>query len=72
MADSELVALAVLEAQLMDQFGDSVGVAEVTRCLRDAIAQYDGVVLRSYVLLLIERRATTDLQEIVDRRARER
>ena len=72
MADSELVALAALEAQLMDRFGDSVGVAEVTRCLRDAIAQYDGVALRSYVLLLIERRATTDLQEIVDRRARER
>ena len=72
MADSESAALAALEAQLMDRFGDSVGVAEVTRCLRDAIAQYQGVALRNYVLLLIERRATTDLHEIADRRARER
>jgi hypothetical protein len=52
----------------VDQFGDSAGVAEVTRCLRDAIVQYRGVALRNYVLLLIERRATNDLREIVAQR----
>ena len=71
MPDSELVALAALEAQLMDRFGDSLGVAEVTRCLRDAIAQYEGVALRNHVLLLIERRATTDLEELAERHAHE-
>jgi hypothetical protein len=66
MADSESAALAALEAKLMDQFGDAVGTAEVTRCLRDAIAHYEGVVLRSYVVLMIERRATNALREIKD------
>lgn len=62
---SELVAV---ERRLMEDYGAALGPDEVTRCFDAAVDAFADVSVRTYVVLLIERRAERDLRAAVDAR----
>jgi len=68
--DAELLAAELLpvEHRLMEAYGNAVGPDEVARCLASAVAAFDGVKVRTYVVLLIERRAARDLRAAAEAR----
>jgi hypothetical protein len=59
---SEASELHDLELRLLSAFGSSVGSDEVRRCLESAFGHYDSVPVRTYVMLLTERRAVRELR----------
>jgi hypothetical protein len=62
LRDEETADLDDLELRLMRTFGSSVGSDEVRRCLESAFGHYDSVPVRTYVMLLTERRAARELR----------
>jgi hypothetical protein len=57
-----------LEVKLIARFSPPLRPEEVQRCLLDCVAAYESASIRSYLPLLIERDATTRLQQFsVDR-----
>lgn len=53
-----------VETRLLRVFGATLGTDEVRRCVQSAYEHYDRVPVRTYVLLLTERRAARDLRDI--------
>jgi len=68
MSNHEGAELVAVERRLMEEFGSVVGPDEVMRCFANAVAAFDGVTIRTYVVLLVERRAAQDLRAAVDAR----
>ena len=50
--------------QLMAEYGTSLGPDAVIRCIADALGYFDGAPVRTYVMLLVERRAAAQLLEM--------
>jgi hypothetical protein len=64
--------LREVEARLSRAFAATVDADEVRRCVESAYAYYDRVRVRTYVVLLTERRAARDLRvdaQVSDRSA---
>jgi hypothetical protein len=55
--------LAHIEQRLMAEYGPTLGRTAVMTCLSDAVAHFHDAPVRNYLLLLIERRATTQLRQ---------
>jgi hypothetical protein len=53
-----------VETRLLHTFGEAIGADEIRSCLESAYARYDGVSVRTYVVLLTERRAERELRAI--------
>jgi len=66
MSNHEAAELVAVERRLMEDYGDIVGPDEVMRCFASAVAAFDDVSIRTYVALLIERRAARDLRAEVE------
>jgi hypothetical protein len=47
--------------RLMAEYGASLGTDAVIRCIADAVGHFDEAPVRTYVMLLVERRATAQL-----------
>ena len=62
MSHQEAAELVAVERRLMEEYGEAVGPDEVMRAFERAVAAFNGVTIRTYVVLLIERRAARDLR----------
>jgi hypothetical protein len=68
MSNQETAELVAIERRLIEEYGEAVGPDEVIRCLANAVAAFDNVPIRTYVVLFIERRAARDLRAAADAR----
>ena len=62
----ELADLARLEQRLVERFSPPRPPDQVRRCLLEPTARFDPAVVRTYLLLLIERDAVTRLRAAAD------
>jgi hypothetical protein len=69
MDEREAAELVSIEGRLMAEYGPSLGPEAVMRCIADAVNQFDHAPIRTYVLLLVERRATAQLRDEARRAA---
>jgi hypothetical protein len=67
--EHEAAELLWIEGRLMAEYGPSLGPDVVKRCIADAAGYFDEVPVRTYVMLLIERRATAQLRNEARRAA---
>jgi hypothetical protein len=63
MDEREAAELASIEDRLMAEYGPSLGPDAVMRCIADAVGHFDEALVRTYLPLLVERRATAQLRE---------
>jgi hypothetical protein len=63
-ATREAEDLREVETRLLRVFGATVGEDEVRHCVESAYAHFDRVPVRTYVLLLTERRAAGELRAV--------
>jgi hypothetical protein len=68
MSHQEAAELVAVERRLMEEYGEAVGPDEVMRAFARAVAAFNGVTIRTYVVLLIERRAARDLRAATEGR----
>ena len=61
--EREAAELRSIEARLIAKYGPSLGPEAVMRCIADAMGHFDGARIRTYVMLLVERRATEQLRD---------
>jgi hypothetical protein len=69
MGEREAAELGRLEGRLMAEYGASLGTDAVIRCIADAVGHFDEAPVRTYVMLLVERRATAQLRDQARRAA---
>jgi hypothetical protein len=69
MGEREAAELGRLEGRLMAEYGGSWGTDAVIRCIADAVGHFDKAPVRTYVMLLVERRATAQLRDQARRAA---
>ena len=62
--EREAAELVSIEGRLVAEYGRSLGPHVVMRCIADAIGHFDGAPVRTYVMLLVERRAAAQLREM--------
>jgi hypothetical protein len=55
--------LVSIEGRLLAEYGPSLGPDAVKRCIADAVGHFNEVSLRTYVMLLVERRAPAQLRD---------
>ena len=67
--EREAADLVSIEGRLMAKYGQSLGPDAVMRCIADAIRYFDTAPVRTYVMLLVERRATAQLRHRASRAA---
>ena len=69
MDERETADLVKLEGRLMAEYGPSLGTDAVIRCIAEAIDHFDEAPVRTYVMLLVERRAIAQLRHEARRTA---
>ena len=69
MDDREVAELVSIEGRLMAEYGPSLGPDAVLRCIADAVNHFSEAPIRTYILLLVERRATARLRDEARRAA---
>jgi hypothetical protein len=69
MDEREAAELGRLKGRLMAEYGPSLGPDVVTRCIAEAIDHFDEAPVRTYVMLLVERRAIAELRHEARRTA---
>lgn len=69
MDEREAAELGRIEGRLIAEYGPSLGPEVVIRCISEAIDHFDQAPVRTYVLLLVERRAITQLRHEARRTA---
>jgi hypothetical protein len=69
MGEREAAELVKIEGRLMADYGPSLGPDVVKRCIADAVGYFDEAPVRTYVLLLVERRAIAQLRHEARRTA---
>ena len=69
MDEREAAELGRLKGRLMAEYGPSLGPDVVTRCIAEAIDHFDEAPVRTYVMLLVERRAIAQLRHEARRTA---
>jgi len=62
MDEREAAELGRLKGRLMAEYGSSFGPEVVMRCIAEAIDHFDEAPVRTYVMLLVERRAIAQLR----------
>ena len=62
MDECEAAELGRLKGQLMAEYGLSLGPDVVMRCIAEATDHFDEAPVRTYVMLLVERRAIAQLR----------
>ena len=67
--EHEAAELGRLEGRLMAEYGPSLGPDVVMRCIAEAIDHFDEAPVRTYVMLLVERRAIAQLRHEARRTA---
>jgi hypothetical protein len=68
--EREAAELVRIEGRLIAEYGPFLGPEVVMRCIAEAIDHFDEAPVRTYVMLLIERRATAQLRDEASRAAR--
>jgi hypothetical protein len=63
MDEREAAELVSIEGRLMAEYGPSLGPEAVVRCIADAVNHFNEAPIRTYVLLLVERRASAQLRD---------
>jgi hypothetical protein len=61
--EREAAELASIEDRLLADYGPSLGPDAVMRCISDAVGHFNEAPVRTYVMLLVERRATAQLRD---------
>ena len=61
--EREAADLVSIEGRLMAKYGQSLRPDAVRRCIADAVRYFDTAPIRTYVMLLVERRAAAQLRE---------
>ena len=69
MDEREAAELVSIEGRLMAEYGPALGPDAVMRCIADAFNHFDEAPIRTYVLLLVERRAIAQLRDEARRAA---
>jgi hypothetical protein len=69
MDEREAAELVKIEGRLMAEYGASLGIDAVIRSIADAVGHFDEAPVRTYVMLLVERRATAQLRDQARRAA---
>ena len=69
MDEREAAELVSIEDRLMAEYGPSLGPDAVMRCIADAVGHFWEARVRTYVMWLIERRATAELRHQARRAA---
>ena len=69
MDEREAAELVRIEGRLIAEYGLSLGPEVVIRCISEAIDHFDQAPVRTYVLLLVERRAIAQLRHEARRTA---
>jgi hypothetical protein len=69
MDEREAAELVSIEDRLMAEYGPSLGPEAVMRCIADAVNHFNEAPIRTYVMLLVERRATAQLHDETRRAA---
>ena len=69
MDEREAAELVKIEGRLMAEYGASLVIDAVIRCIADAVGHFDEAPVRAYVMLLVERRATAQLRDQARRAA---
>ena len=69
MDEREAAELGRLKGQLMAEYGLSLGPDVVMRCIAEATDHFDEAPVRTYVMLLVERRAIAQLRHEARRTA---
>ena len=59
--EREAADLVSIEGRLMAKYGQSLGPDAVMCCIADAVRYFDTAPVRTYVMLLVERRAASQL-----------
>ena len=67
--EREAAELVRIQGRLMVEYGPSLGPDAVNRCIADAVGYFDDAPVRTYVMLLAERRATAQLRDEARRAA---
>jgi hypothetical protein len=65
----EAADLVSIEGRLMAKYGQSLGPDAVMGCIADAVRYFHAAPVRTYVMLLVERRATAQLRDVARRAA---
>ena len=65
----EAAELVSIEGRLMAKYGQSFGPDAVMGCIADAVRYFHTAPVRTYVMLLVERRATAQLRDVARRAA---
>ena len=68
--EREAAELVRIEGRLIAEYGPSLGPEVVMRCISEAVDHFDEAPVRTYVMLLVERRATAQLRDEASRAAR--
>ena len=61
--EREAAELVRIQGRLMAEYGPSLGPDAVIRCIADAVGYFGGAPVRTYVMLLVERRAAAQLRK---------
>jgi hypothetical protein len=69
MDEREAAELLRIEGRLTAEYGPSLGPEVVMRCISGAIRHFERAPVRTYVMLLVERRATAQLRDETRRAA---
>ena len=69
MDEREAAELVSIEGRLLAGYGPSLGPDAVMRCIADAVNHFNEAPVRTYVMLLVERRATAQLRDEARRAA---
>ena len=67
--EREVAELVSIEGRLLAEYGPALGPDAVMRCIADAVGHFEGAPVRTYVMLLVERRATAQLRDEARRAA---
>ena len=68
--EREAAELVRIEGRLIAEYGPSLGPEVVMRCISEAVDHFNEAPVRTYVMLLVERRATAQLRDEASRAAR--
>ena len=69
MDEREAAELVKTEGRLIAEYGASLGTDAVIRCIADAVGYFNEAPVRTYMMLLVERRATAQLRDQARRAA---
>jgi hypothetical protein len=61
--ERDAAELVSIERRLLAEYGPALGPEAVMRCIADAVGHFDEAPVRTYVMLLVERRATAQLRD---------